>query len=73
MESVLAGTPGPKAAASSDGNEAPAESPDPSASNADASDPRRVSLLAPLLFVGGTMSVVGAAVLGRQWYVTRKA
>jgi hypothetical protein len=73
MESVLAGTPGPKAAASSDGNEAPAESPDPSATDADASGPPRGSLLAPLLFVGGAMSVVGAAVLGRQWYVTRKA
>ena len=70
--SVLAGTPGPKATAR-DEDEAPVESPDPSASAADAAqDPPRGSLLAPLLFVGGAMSLVGAAVLGRQWYVTRK-
>jgi hypothetical protein len=28
-------------------------------------------LLAPLLIVGGTMSIAGAAVLGRQWYKIR--
>jgi hypothetical protein len=71
--SVLAGTPGPNATAP-DEVEAPVDSPEPSASSADAAqDPPRGSLLAPLLFVGGTMSLVGAAVLGRQWYVTRKA
>jgi hypothetical protein len=71
--SVLAGTPGPKATAP-DEDQAPVGSPEPSAASADAAqDPPRGSLLAPLLFVGGTMSLVGAAVLGRQWYVTRRA
>jgi hypothetical protein len=54
-----------------DEDSAPAESADASdAADEDEATPRG-SLLAPLLFVGGTMSLVGAAVLGRQWFVTR--
>jgi hypothetical protein len=70
--SVLAGTPGSDPTRTSEVEEAPVESPEPSASSADQADRPRGSLLAPLLFVGGTMSLVGAAVLGRQWYVTRR-
>ena len=71
-ESALAATAGPRASATPDADEAPAETPEPSPAAAEASGPPRGSLLAPLLFVGGTMSLVGAAVLGRQWYMTRK-
>ena len=55
-----------------DENSAPVESPQASdPANEDESTPRG-SILAPLLFLGGTMSLVGAAVLGRQWFVTRR-
>ena len=55
-----------------DEDRAPVESPQASdPANEDESTPRG-SMLAPLLFVGGTMSLVGAAVLGRQWFVTRR-
>ena len=55
-----------------DEDSAPVESPDASdPADEDEATPRG-SLLAPLLFVGGTMSLVGAAVLGRQWFVTRR-
>ena len=55
-----------------DEDSAPIESPQASdATDEDEANPRG-SMLAPLLFVGGTMSLVGAAVLGRQWFVTRR-
>jgi hypothetical protein len=72
--SVLAGTPGADPTGMADEDQAPAESPEPSAAaEAAADDPPRGSLLAPLLFVGGTMSLIGAALLGRQWYISRRA
>ena len=74
-ESELGGTPGqPNMSASEAENGAPTEgtgSPDPSAVASDEESPRG-SMLAPFLIVGGTMSVAGAAVLTRQWYVTRR-
>ena len=68
---VLSGTPGPKA--TPDENNAPAQSPEASDPAAD-DDPTapRIPLLAPFLIVGGAMSFAGAAVLGRQWFVTRR-
>ena len=68
---VLSGTPGPKA--TPDENNAPAQSPEASDPAAD-NDPTapRIPLLAPFLLVGGAMSFAGAAVLGRQWFVTRR-
>ena len=68
---VLSGTPGPKA--TPDENNAPAQSPEAS-DPAAADDPAapRIPLLAPFLIVGGAMSVAGAGVLGRQWFVTRR-
>ena len=68
---VLSGTPGPTATPGE--NNAPAQSPDATEA-ADADDPPapRIPLLAPFLLVGGAMSVAGAGVLGRQWYVTRR-
>ena len=69
---VLSGTPGGDPTLGPDENSAPVESPQVSdAADEDEATPRG-SLLAPLLFVGGTMSLVGAAVLGRQWFVTRR-
>jgi hypothetical protein len=68
---VLSGTPDPQA--TPDENNAPAQSPEAS-DPPDADDPAapRIPLLAPFLIVGGAMSVAGAAVLGRQWYVIRR-
>ena len=69
---VLSGTPGGDPTLAPDEDSAPVESPQASdPANEDEATPRG-SMLAPLLFVGGTMSLVGAAVLGRQWYVTRR-
>jgi hypothetical protein len=71
---VLSGTPPPKA--TPEENDAPAESPDATDladATADEDPPGpRIPLLAPLLVVGGAMSVVGAGVLGRQWIATRR-
>jgi hypothetical protein len=72
---VLSGTDGPHATGAPDENSAPVELPDasdPAAAAADDQATPRIPLLAPLLMVGGTLSIAGAAVLGRQWYVTRR-
>jgi hypothetical protein len=45
---------------------------DPSAEPVSDEEPPRGSMLMPFLIVGGSMSVAGAAVLTRQWYVTRR-
>jgi hypothetical protein len=68
---VLSGTPGPRA--TPDENNAPAETPEATEA-AESDDPAapRIPLLAPFLLVGGAMSIAGAGVLGRQWYVTRR-
>jgi hypothetical protein len=72
---VLSGTAGPHATRAPDEDSAPVEPPDASdpATAADDQTRQRIPLLAPFLIVGGAMSVAGAAVLGRQWYVTRRA
>jgi outer membrane biosynthesis protein TonB len=76
-ESVAGGNPDTASRSPSqngDGKGSPGanpSSPDLSAAQSD-EDPPRGSLLAPFLIVGGTMSVAGAAVLTRQWYVTRR-
>jgi hypothetical protein len=71
---VLSGTPPPKA--TPEENDAPAESPDATDPADDAADEDppgpRIPLLAPLLVVGGAISVAGAGVLGRQWMVTHR-
>ena len=70
---VLSGTAGPKATRAPDEDSAPVEAPDASAAAAADDQTRpRIPLLAPFLIVGGAMSVAGAGVLGRQWYVTRR-
>jgi hypothetical protein len=71
---VLSGTAGPTATRAPDDDSAPVEAPvasDPAAADDDRTGPR-IPLLAPFLIVGGAMSVVGAGVLGRQWFVTRR-
>ncbi len=70
--SIPSGTPDASPTRTAGETDAPAESPAARDPTADDDVRPRGSLLAPLLFVGGTMSLVGAAVLGRQWYVTRR-
>jgi hypothetical protein len=69
---VLSGTPGSDPTLTPDQDSAPAEAPDASDPADEDEATARGSMLAPLLFVGGTLSLVGAAVLGRQWFVTRR-
>lgn len=51
----------------------PSEAPVPTDLAADEPDTRPPSMLASLLIVGGTLSLAGAAVLARQWWVVRAA
>ena len=62
---------GPSEAPSIDGD--PPQTPDPTDLAADEPDTRPRSMLASLLIVGGTLSLAGAAVLARQWWVVRAA
>ena len=49
----------------------PSRTSDPTDLAADEPDTRPPSMLASLLIVGGTLSLAGAAVLARQWWVVR--
>ena len=57
--------------ASRDGAIASAESIDAAADDEEETPPQ--SRLASLLMIGGSMSLIGAAVLGRQWFLAHKA
>jgi len=66
-------TPAPTPTPTADEDDVPAETPtapDP-ADDAAATPPE--SMLASFLIVGGTLSLAGAAVLARQWFVLRRA
>jgi hypothetical protein len=69
-------SPGPSVptlSPSADGDDDPSESPGPVDPAADEADTPPGSRFASLLMIGGSMSLIGAAVLGRQWFVAHRA
>jgi hypothetical protein len=73
--SVLSGTPSATPRPALTGTSASGDPPQAAGSfdlSTDEGTPRG-SLLAPLLIVGGTMSIAGAAVLARHWLVSRRS
>jgi hypothetical protein len=66
-------TPVPTPTRAADEDDDPTGTPGPSDPAADDAAAPPGSMLASLLIVGGIMSLAGAAVLARQWHVSRKA
>jgi hypothetical protein len=66
-------TPVPTPSSTAEMDDDPSGTPNPSDLAAEDTAPPPGSILASLLIIGGTMSLAGAAVLARQWQVSRKA